>query len=208
MPGELKGLFYLHKTYGSGRLSWEQLVTPAAQLALNGFTVNEDLHRYMRVATGGGCGFFCEEPWKSVFTKDGRLLETGEKLTWKAYGETLTAVAKMTDINEFYQGKYAESMRRAITQDEAHTDNRFTLSDMKGYQIQTRNISQIHYRGYKVTSTTAPSSGAVVLSMLNIINRFTGFTPGADLLSTHRLNEVMRHGYGRVCFDTYRSMVL
>lgn len=41
-----------------------------------------------------------------------------------------------------------------------------------GYKAVVRTPANVNYRGYKVTSTVAPSSGTVVLSALNILNGY------------------------------------
>lgn len=41
VPGELRGLDYLHQKYG--KLLWKEICMPAVQLARNGFKVTEDL---------------------------------------------------------------------------------------------------------------------------------------------------------------------
>ncbi len=49
VPGELRGLEYIHKNYGS--LPWKKLVLPAIKVARYGFPVTEDLVRYMGTST-------------------------------------------------------------------------------------------------------------------------------------------------------------
>lgn len=61
VPGELRGLSHLHKKYGS--LPWKRLVTPAADVARNGFPVTQDLVRYMASAVAGEVGnFLIDDP--------------------------------------------------------------------------------------------------------------------------------------------------
>lgn len=47
IPTELKGLFELHKKYG--KLKWEEVVLPAAEVAENGFKVTKYLSEVFRV---------------------------------------------------------------------------------------------------------------------------------------------------------------
>lgn len=68
------------------------------------------------------------------------------------------------------------------------------------YLVAIRNISQIDYRFFQVTSTTAPSSGTVTMSVLKILNTDEDFlAPGNVNLSIHRMDEAIRFGYGQVC---------
>lgn len=47
IPGELRGLEYLHQKYGN--LPWVNVVMPAAKLAERDFAVNEDLRKAMNL---------------------------------------------------------------------------------------------------------------------------------------------------------------
>jgi gamma-glutamyltranspeptidase / glutathione hydrolase len=89
VPGELRGLEYLHKTYGvsfplvcggddvvfgtdgTQRLPWATVVMPAVRVARDGFSVNEDLVRYMD-AVGGNTSFLVIDPvWATDFAPNG-----------------------------------------------------------------------------------------------------------------------------------------
>ena len=75
-----------------------------------------------------------------------------------------------------------------------------TLEDLKGYKTITRTPVNITYRGNRIFSTVAPSSGAVVLSALKV---FEGFPATAKIndpaydIEAHRLIQATRFGYGQ-----------
>lgn len=72
-----------------------------------------------------------------------------------------------------------------------------TLEDLKNYTVAIRTPANITYRGYKLTSCSAPSSGEVVLSILKTVEGYTDFLYNSTVnLSTHRLDEAIRFGYG------------
>src|SRR3989454_5950863 len=48
VPGTVRGMELALKKYGSGKLSWTQLIEPARRLAANGFTVTRTLARSLR----------------------------------------------------------------------------------------------------------------------------------------------------------------
>src|SRR5881227_2593702 len=48
VPGTVRGMDLALKKYGSGKLSWAQLIEPARRLAANGFTVTRTLARSLR----------------------------------------------------------------------------------------------------------------------------------------------------------------
>ncbi|OQD95745.1 hypothetical protein PENSOL_c019G01881 [Penicillium solitum] len=72
-----------------------------------------------------------------------------------------------------------------------------TLDDLSSYSVPIRSVSQIDYRSFKVTSTTAPSSGIVAMSVLKALNTYDNFfAPDNVNLSTHRMDEAIPFGYG------------
>src|SRR5215204_4379949 len=48
IPGTVRGMEWALKKYGSGRVTWSQLVEPARRRAANGFTVTHSLSRSLR----------------------------------------------------------------------------------------------------------------------------------------------------------------
>ncbi|KAJ6018427.1 hypothetical protein N7499_002848 [Penicillium canescens] len=192
VPGEVRGLEYLHKKYGS--LPWSTVLQPAIRTAREGFPVTEDLVKYMKSAVGDGEDFLSKNPtWAIDFAPNGTRLGLGDTITRRRYADTLEAIAERGP-DAFYTGSIAETMINAL-QNENGT---MTLDDLSNYTVAIRNISQIDYRGYKVTSTSAPSSGIVAMSILKILGTYKDFfaTEKDVHLSTHRMDEAMRFGYG------------
>jgi gamma-glutamyltranspeptidase / glutathione hydrolase len=70
-----------------------------------------------------------------------------------------------------------------------------TLEDLRNYDVSVRKTISINYRGYKLYSTGAPSSGSVALSMLKIIEGYNMGNLDLRDLNTHRLDEAMRYSY-------------
>ena len=194
VPGELRGLETLHRKYGT--LPWATLVQPAVRTAREGFTVGRDLVRYMESAVGDGEDFLSKNPtWAIDFAPNGTRLGLGDKITRHRYADTLEAIGKHGP-DAFYTGPIAETMINALQS----ANGTMTLDDLKNYTVAIRNVSHIDYRGYKVTGCTAPSSGVVGLSILKILGTYPGLfsNESALNLSTHRLDEAMRFGYGQV----------
>ncbi|RHZ63821.1 hypothetical protein CDV55_106220 [Aspergillus turcosus] len=191
VPGELRGLEHLHKKYGS--LPWSVLVQPAIRTAREGFPVGRDLVKYMNSAVGNGKDFLVENPtWALDFAPNGTRVGLGDIMTRKRYADTLETIANKGP-DAFYSGPIAETMINALQA----ANGTMTLEDLRNYTVAIRNVSQIEYRGYQVTSTSAPSSGTVAMSILKILSTYDDFfTPDNVNLSTHRLDEAMRFGYG------------
>lgn len=194
VPGDLRGLEYLHKHYG--KLPWSALVQPSVQLARNGFSVNEDLIHFMNEAVAqAGDNFLCNDPsWALDFCPTGTRLGLGETITRRRFADTLEAISNHgPDV--FYSGPIAEATVKAVQA----TNGTITSEDLRNYSIVIRDAAEIDYRGFRVTSTTAPSSGVIALSILKILEAYDRFFTADNVnISTHRLDEAIRFGYGEV----------
>lgn len=81
-----------------------------------------------------------------------------------------------------------------------------SLDDLKNYTVAIREPLQVGYRGWKLTSTSAPSSGPVTLSTLKVVEGYDDFfSPRMVNLSTHRMDEAMRFAYGEVSDSTLHN---
>ncbi|KFY73766.1 hypothetical protein V499_06157 [Pseudogymnoascus sp. VKM F-103] len=190
VPGELRGFEYVHKKYG--KLPWAMVVMPAAKVAERGFPVTEDLFGFMTSTVNKGQHFLTEDPsWAIDFAPNGTLLQPGEIMTRKRFGKTLRTIAQQ-GANAFYEGPIAEATIRAVQL----ANGSMTLDDMSQYDIISREPVSIDYRGYKMFSTGAPSSGAVALNTFKIIEGYNMSDPDNLKLNTHRLDEAIKFSYG------------
>jgi gamma-glutamyltranspeptidase/glutathione hydrolase len=196
VPGELRGLQYLHENYG--KLPWATVLQPAVKVAREGWTVNQDLVNYMKSATNGAAednstNFLTQDPDFAVdFAPEGHLLKLNETITRKRYADTIETIAN-EGPDAFYEGPIAEATIRALQAN----NGTMTLDDLKNYTVAIRQPSTITYRDYKLTSCSAPSGGEVALSVLKIMEGYSGVgDPLNSNLTTHRLDESMRFAYG------------
>ena len=95
----------------------------------------------------------------------------------------------------FYAGDIANATITALRA----SNGTMTLQDLKNYSIAIRKPAQITYRDYRLTACSAPSGGEVTLSVMKTVEGYRDFGDAALLnLSTHRLDEAIRFGYGEV----------
>ncbi|EKG14697.1 Gamma-glutamyltranspeptidase [Macrophomina phaseolina MS6] len=191
VPGELRGLEYLHKHYG--KLPWKDLVMPAVKVARYGFRVTEDLVKYMDSATAGQDNFLVNDPtWAIDFAPHGYRVKLNETITRKRYADTLEVIAN-EGPDAFYTGAIANATIAALQK----ANGTMTLEDLKNYTARIQDTISINYRGYKLTSGGAPSGGVVALSALKIVEGYEDFGDPANInLTTHRLDEAIRFAYG------------
>ncbi|KAH7039848.1 gamma-glutamyltransferase [Microdochium trichocladiopsis] len=190
VPGELRGLEAAHVKFG--KLPWSKVVEPAAAVARDGYPVTEDLVRYMAAGVQyAGYNFLVEdESWAQDFAPKGRVLELGETMTRKRYAETLLEVArKGADV--FYKGDIATEMIDIIQA----SNGTMTLEDLANYEAIFREPLKVTYKdNYHLFTSGVPSSGAVLLNTLKIIEGYDDHVNANTTL--HRFNEAMRFAYG------------
>ncbi|KAK4132956.1 gamma-glutamyltranspeptidase [Trichocladium antarcticum] len=190
VPGELKGLEYLHQKHGI--LPWRTLVMPAVRVARDGFRVNEDLVRYMNNASAGNNTFLVDDPvWAEDFAPNGTLLQLGDTITRKRYADSLEKIANQGP-RVFYEGELAKSMIGFIQK----MNGTMTLDDLRNYTVHIKPPLSIAYGDYRLFSTEAPSSGAVMFSILKTMEQYPVEDLGDANLTTHRLVEAMKFAYG------------
>ena len=169
----------------------------AINTARYGWPVTEDLVRYMKSANSSGSAvtpnFLVDDPnWALDFAPNGTLVGLGDTITRKRYANTLETIAN-EGPDAFYTGPIAETTIAALQA----ANGTMTLEDLHNYTVASREPSNITYRGYSVYSGSAPSSGTVALSVLKTVEGYTDFfDEGKTNLSTHRLDEAIRFGYG------------
>lgn len=193
VPGEVRGLHYLHENYGS--MAWKDVMQGAIDTARNGWNVTHDLVRYMSSANASAQvpNFLCVEPsWALDFCPNGTLVGLGDVITRKRYADTLETIANKGP-DAFYSGAIAETTIAALQA----ANGTMTLEDLANYTIASRYVNNITYGQYVIHSTSAPSSGGIALAALNTLSGYPDlFGPQAINPSTHLLDEAMRFAYG------------
>jgi gamma-glutamyltranspeptidase/glutathione hydrolase len=165
VPGTVRGMELALKKYGSGKLTWAQLVEPARQLAARGFVVTHSLARSLY-----GNREYLEKyaETKRIYLKGGQFYEEGERFQQPELAATFARLQRFGP-NEFYQGETA----RMIVADMKRNNGLMTMDDLHGYVAKERAPVRGNYRGYEIISMPPPSSGgAVLVQMLNILEGF------------------------------------
>lgn len=145
-------------------------------------------------ASSGPFPFLVNDPsWAIDFAPNGTRVKLGDTMYRKRYADTLEIIAQK-GANAFYSGAIANATVQALKE----TGGIMTLADLAAYKAVHRPPISINYKGYKLTSCSAPSGGTVVASVLNAFSGYKAdFGSGVDL-TTHRLIESMKFAYGQV----------
>jgi len=189
VPGTVRGMELALKKYGSGRLTWTQLIEPARRLAANGFAVTNSLARGLR----GNREYLSKYPeTKRIYLNSGRFYNEGDLFVQPDLAATFARL-QQRGPNEFYEGQTA----RLIVADMQRHDGLMTLEDLHGYVAKERQPLRGNYRGYEVISMPPPSSGgAVLIEMLNILEGYD--LKKMDWASSNRyhlMTEAMRRAF-------------
>ncbi|KAJ4473786.1 gamma-glutamyltranspeptidase [Lentinula aciculospora] len=182
IPGELAGLQMAHREWGA--LSWKELVVPNAELAL-GWTVDPELARRIQWFPDL---FLNDSDFSEIFAPNGTLLKEGDPIGRESYAHTLLEIAE-GGAAAFYNGS---AITEAIVAKVNATGGHATVEDFKNYRPLMYRSLEGTYRGKKLYTARAPSSGPVLLHMLNLMEGYN-FTR-RNGLDTHRMIEAMKFG--------------
>jgi gamma-glutamyltranspeptidase/glutathione hydrolase len=165
VPGTVRGMEIALKKYGSGKLTWSQLVEPARRLAANGFTVTHSLARSLK-SSDEYLSKYAET--KRIYLRNGNFYREGELFRQPELAATFARLQRFGP-NEFYEGETA----RLIVADMRRNNGLMTLEDLHRYVAKERVPLRGNYRGHEIISMPPPSSGgAVLIQMLNILEGF------------------------------------
>jgi gamma-glutamyltranspeptidase/glutathione hydrolase len=160
VPTTVKTLDYLWRHYGSGTLTWAELLTPAIEYAENGFRMGsfrekvfarhaEDLQSSPSTA-------------ELLLEPDGTVPQEGTIWKQPILAKTLRRLAEV-GADDFYHGDIA----RAIAEDMRAHGGWIAAEDLNALP-EPVELPALHgtYRGYDVWTLPPPGGGWVVLRML------------------------------------------
>ena len=189
VPGTVGGFALAHEKHG--KLSWQDVVMPAVQLAEEGFTINAVL--------ASGLSRVLNDPkttnaeFKRVYGKpDGTKWQAGDKFIQKDLGRTLRTIAEK-GADAFYTGEAADLLDKEMKAE----GGLITKNDLAAYKAIERKPISTTYRTYSVFGPPPPSSGGVCLSeMSNILENYDLKKYGRWSGETnHLMIEAMKRGY-------------
>ncbi|PIN04908.1 Gamma-glutamyltransferase [Handroanthus impetiginosus] len=184
VPGQLAGLFTVHKLYG--KLPWTSLVKPAEALARKGFNVSRSLFHKMATAESN---IMANEELRSIFAPNGQILNQGQTVCLRKLADTLAAIAKH-GMKIFYNRSIAES----LAEDIKRVSGIVTKEDFQKYQVITREPLVAHVLGYKILTVPPPASGgAVVILILKTLSKYKDKDILPTPLQVHRTIEALKY---------------
>jgi gamma-glutamyltranspeptidase/glutathione hydrolase len=189
VPGTVAGMALAFKKYGSGKLSWAQLIEPARRLAADGFPLS---YSYAQELSKSADLLSRSEDTRRIFLNNGKFYSEGDYLRQPELAATFARLQRR-GAREFYEGQTA----RLIAEDMKRHDGLMTFEDLRGYVAKEREPLKGTYRGHEVITMPPPSSGgAVLLEMLNILEGYDLSKMGwSSSEKYHLLIEAMRRAF-------------
>jgi gamma-glutamyltranspeptidase len=188
IPGVVAGLELLYRKYGSKKVTWADLITPAIEYAENGY----ELDNALPTSIAEGRRLFEKYPAsKRIYLPDGRVPKPGDRFVNKDYASTLRTIAK-EGADAFYRG----SIARRIADDMARNGGIIGIDDLAQYRAIERRPVSGRYRGHMLFTAPPPvSTGVALVETLQILDQYTpraGATYATDADYFHYAIEAWR----------------
>lgn len=186
VPGQVYGILTALDKYGT--MSREEVMTPAIQLARNGFRADKRLAD----SIGKNYEILSQNPdFADVYLNNGKLIEEGDIIKNELLADTLQKLSEQ-GIEGFYKGELAGKIVHGLEAE----DNLITLNDMSDYRAIERVPIQTSYHGYTVIVPSMPSNGGEwLLESLNILENYDLKSMGVNSSKyLFTLNEALRLG--------------
>jgi len=188
VPGTVAGLALALEKYGT--MSWSEVITPALNLAKNGFEVTHDLENILSLYKKRLTSNLAAS--KAYYKKDKVPYRAGETLKLPDLAWSLQQL-KSYGPKAFYEGKIAQK----IVDEMKRNGGIISLEDLANYHVSEREPLKGTYKGFDIISMPPSSSGGVhLIQMLNILESFSlkemGFG-SSDYI--HLLSEAMKRAY-------------
>ena len=154
IPGVVAGLDYLYTKYGSGRVSWADLVAPAIKYAEDGFVLDATLPSSV---AEGRQSFQKYTASSRIFLPNGRVPRAGDRFVNRDYARDaarrLPAKARRRSI--------AARSRKRIAADMLVNGGLITEADLAQYRAIERKPVSGRYRGHVLYTGGPPVSAGV-----------------------------------------------
>ena len=190
VPGEIAGLEYLYKNFGSGNVAWADLFQPAIELAKSSIVSPLLAQRIQENKQ-----YILQFPGlESVFAPGGTLLQEGDTLLQPALANTLATIAAKGAV-EYYTGSIAVN----ITNDVAAVGGIVTMDDMAWFWENGVRVSEplsTFFQGFEIIGAAPPFGGVCNALALNLLEAFNLPLMGATSdLAQHWIVEAFKFAF-------------
>ncbi|KAK7884212.1 hypothetical protein WMY93_027335 [Mugilogobius chulae] len=181
VPGMLSGMYQAHQLYG--RLPWKDVVTVAADVARNGFTVTHELARALADTKNQNMS----KAFENLFFENGHAPDPGSLKKRLDLADILDAIAEK-GISEFYRGNFTQQIVAAVQE----KGGVLSEKDMDKYNSTLQKPAEINYQGYHVMTSSAPHAGIALITALNILEGYNITNQSSRLSTFHWIAESVK----------------
>ncbi|KAG5879189.1 hypothetical protein JTB14_032202 [Gonioctena quinquepunctata] len=189
VPGELIGYYNAYKKYGGG-VPWADLPTKAIEQCEEGIYVSGFEAKMMESSKDF---IFADPGLRETFinpvTNDTH--KEGDYYKRPKLAETLRIIAK-----EGGRALHNGSLTESFVEDIRKKGGIITVADMENYRPMWRKPVQGRFDEIKLYSLPPPSSGALVVFMLNVMEGFLNLSDPHSLTNYQRMAETFKFAYG------------
>ncbi|KAM7423232.1 hypothetical protein PAMA_011000 [Pampus argenteus] len=154
VPGMLRGLHQAHRLYGS--LSWNDVVTRAANVAKDGFNVSHSLAEAISKVKDEKL----LQRFRTVFFPEGRALRPGSFLRMPSLAGVLEA-----GLSNFYNGNLSQEMEDVVRAN----GGVLSREDISNYSVQVEQPVEGLFNEFIIQVPPPPSVGAALITALNLL---------------------------------------
>lgn len=174
-----------------GKLPFEQLMEPAAQLAEQGYAVSPVVSQLWKKAVARYGQYNAAEfaPWLDHFASNGQAPKAGEIWRSPEMASTLRAIGE-SHAKAFYQGALAEKIDAFSRQHGSF----IRKEDLDDFTPEWVDPISTRYRGYDVWEIPPNGSGLIALQALGILEAL-GQKASDPVEELHRRIEATKLGY-------------
>ncbi|MEH6912388.1 MAG: gamma-glutamyltransferase [Oceanicoccus sp.] len=186
VPGSLA--VYDYMVNHGGKLTLEDLLLPAADIADKGFILSQVSEDRLK-STAERLRMFPSSA-AILLNSEGEPWKAGHLLVQKDLATTYKNIAKQ-GVDYFYRGDFAKKVDGWM----AANNGIVTFDDFDGYTMLIREPVKSEYRGYTIYGFPPPSSGGVhVAQILNMLSNFD-VAALSDTDRYHLLSESMQRAF-------------
>lgn len=193
IPGELSGFDSAFRKYGGG-VSWSRIFEPSIKLSKE-FHVGHALNQKLYHDDGDDHSQWIKSKpeWRDVFFPNGReVSHVGDLIKRENYSNTLEIIANQ-GIEAFYRGDIAKQLVDVINRE----GGKVTKEDFANYQAIVKPALSTTYLNRTVWTTENPSSGPMMIYLLNILEGFRLNRVPRTELEEHRFIESLKYAFAR-----------
>lgn len=186
VPGAIAGYLELQARWG--KLSRAAVLAPAIRLAEEGVAIDE---RYRAFARHRAEALRQDSGAAAIFLQDGEVPALGWRLVQRDLGKTLRALAARGPA-PFYQGPIGA----ATVADLQGRGGILSSDDLARYEVRDREPLLGSYLGHAIATAPLPSGGgAVILTVLNVLETLPTHTPWRDPTALHLMIEASKRAF-------------